>query len=116
MIKRGEIYFVDLNSTKGREQAGRRPVLVVSSDAINRQPLVVTVVVGTDAKNVPRDYPVNVRVAAAETGLSQDTVFLCFQIRSLDPARFQPPRGPAGRVPATRMADVAKAMRLVLEL
>ncbi|OLC37265.1 MAG: growth inhibitor PemK [Acidobacteria bacterium 13_1_40CM_56_16] len=116
MIKRGEIYFVDLNPTKGREQAGRRPVLVVSSDAINRQPLVVTVVVGTDAKNVPRDYPVNVRVAAAETGLPRDTVFLCFQIRSLDPARFQPTRGPAGRVPATRMADVANAMRLVLEL
>jgi len=116
VIKRGEIYFVDLNPTKGREQAGRRPVLVVSSDAINRQPLVVTVVVGTDAKNVPRDYPVNVRVAAAETGLHQDTVFLCFQIRSLDAARFQPTTGPAGRMPAVRMADVENAMRLVLEL
>ena len=115
MIKRGDIYFVDLNPTKGREQAGRRPVLVVSSDAINRQPLVVTVVVGTDAKNVPRDYPVNVRVSAAETGLPQDTVFLCFQIRSLDPARFQS-IGPAGRMPATRMADIDDAMRLVLEL
>ena len=116
MIKRGEIYFVDLNPTKGREQAGRRPVLVVSSDAINRQPLVVAVVVGTDAKNVPRDYPVNVRVTTAETGLPNDTVFLCFQIRSLDPARFQPTTGPAGRMPATRMTDVENAMRLVLEL
>ncbi len=115
MIKRGEIYFVDLNPTKGREQVGRRPVLVVSSDAINRQPLVVTIVVGTDAKNVPRDYPVNVRVAAAETGLSHDTVFLCFQIRSLDPARFQP-TGPAGRMPAARMVNIENAMRLVLEL
>ena len=115
MIERGDIYFVELNPTKGREQAGRRPVLVVSSDAINRQPLVVTVVVGTDAKNVPRDYPVNVRVAAVETGLPHDTVFLCFQIRSLDPTRF-PPTGPAGRVPAARMANIEDAMRLVLEL
>src|SRR5438874_110596 len=89
MINRGNIYFVDLTPTKGREQTGRRPVLVVSSDAINRQPLVVTVVVGTDAANLPRDYPVNVRVTAAETGLLHDTVFLCFQIRSLDPQRFQ---------------------------
>ncbi len=49
MISRGHIYFVSLDRTRGRKQAGRRPVLVVSSDAINRQPLVVTVVVGTDA-------------------------------------------------------------------
>ena len=120
MISRGDIYFVDLNPTKGREQTGRRPVLVVSSDAINRQPLVVTVVVGTDARNVPRDYPVNVRVTAAETGLPQDTVFLCFQIRSLDPARFlasgvQQPT-PAGRMPAARMAEIVTAMRLVLPI
>jgi len=46
-IRRGEIYFVDLNPIKGREQAGTRPVLVLSIDAINKQPLVVTVVVGT---------------------------------------------------------------------
>ena len=114
MIARGDIYFVDLHPTKGREQAGRRPVLVVSSDAVNRQPLVVTVVVGTDAKNVPRDYPVNVRATAADTGLSHDTVFLCFQIRSLDPARFS--SAPAGRLATPRMAEVAMAMRLVLEL
>lgn len=115
MIARGDIYFVDLNPTKGREQAGRRPVLIVSSDAINRQPLVVTIVVGTDAKNVPRDYPVNIRVTAAETGLPLDTVFLGFQIRSLDPSRFGP-QSPAGRMPALRMAEVESAMRSVLEL
>ena len=29
-IERGEIYFVNLNPVKGREQAGQRPVLVLS--------------------------------------------------------------------------------------
>src|ERR1700741_1016834 len=101
MISRGQIYFVDLSPTQGREQAGRRPVLVVSSDAINKQPLVVTVVVGTSAENIPRDYPTNVRVAATETGLPRDTVFLCFQMRSLDPGRFGEE---AGFMPADRMA------------
>ena len=43
MISRGQVHFIDLDPVRGREQAGRRPVLVVSSDAINRQPLVVTV-------------------------------------------------------------------------
>ena len=43
-IRRGEIYFVNLNPVKGREQSGKRPVLVLSIDAINKLPLVVTVV------------------------------------------------------------------------
>ena len=119
MIHRGEIYFVNLNPTKGREQRGRRPVLVASVDAINSQPLVVAVVVGTDAKKVPRDYPVNVRLSAEETGLPQDTVFLCFQIRSLDASRFQDNKGdlrPAGSVQPERMLAVDKALRNVLGL
>lgn len=120
MISRGQIYFVNLNPTQGREQAGQRPVLVVPTDAINRQPLVITVVVGTDAKNVPRDYPTNVRVTARETGLPIDTVFLCFQVRSLDPARFYDPKtgrpNLAGTMPAARMAEVERALRLVLNL
>lgn len=89
MIQRGEIYFVDLNPIKGREQSGSRPVLVLSSDAINKLPLVVTVVVGTKGENISRDYPTNVRIPAAESGLTMETVFLCFQIRSLDPSRQQ---------------------------
>lgn len=118
MISRGQIYYVNLDPTRGREQAGRRPVLVVSADAINRQPLVATVVVGTKSSNVPRDYPTNVRVTARETGLPEDTLFLCFQLRSLDPSRFLEPktRRPnlAGVMPPSRMREVDEALRLVL--
>jgi mRNA interferase MazF len=113
MISRGSIYFVNLDPTRGREQAGRRPVLVVSVDSINRQPLVVTVVVGTDAANIPRDYPTNVRVTERESGLPKDTIFLCFQVRSLDPGRFGPL---AGTLPEHRIADVERALRLVFGL
>lgn len=120
MIKRGGIYLLNLNPTKGREQKGRRPVLVISSDAINKQPLVVSVVVGTDARNVPKDYPTNVRVTSEETGLPKDTVFLCFQIRSLDPNRFYDPKTKhpqlAGTMPPHRMKAVTDALKLVLEI
>ncbi len=120
MISRGQISFGNLSPTHGRAPAGRRPVLVVSADASTRQPLVVTVVVGTDAKTVPRDYPTNVRMTAAETGLPRDTVFLCLHIRSLDPARFFAPKTHrptlAGAVPPTRMAEVEQALRLALTL
>ena len=117
MIRRGDIYFVNLDPTKGREQRGRRPVLVVSVDAINSQPLVVTVVVGTASRNVPRDYPVNVRYSAGVTGLPEDTVFLCFQIRSLDPTRFLDADGVArlaGVVPEKQMTATDHALKAVL--
>jgi mRNA interferase MazF len=72
-IQRGDIYFVNLNLVQGREQAGQRPVVVLSIDAVNRLPLVVTVVMGTKGDNVARDYPTNVRLAPAESGLPMET-------------------------------------------
>ena len=113
-IQRGDIYFVDLNPVQGREQAGQRPVLVLSIDAINRLPLVVTVVVGTNGANITRDYPTNVRVAPADSGLPLETVFLCFQIRSLDASRFS--STPAGRVSGPVLEQIEDAARYCLGL
>ena len=113
-VERGEIYFVDLNPVKGREQAGRRPVLVISVNAINRLPLVVTVVVGTSGANVTRDYPSNVRVPASESGLPTETVFLCLQLRSIDPGRFAGP--PAGKLSDAVLGKVENAVRRCLGL
>ena len=113
-VQRGEIYLVNLNPVQGRAQAGHRPVLVLSADAINRLPLVVTVVVGTKGENVTRDYPTNVRVSAAESGLPMETVFLCFQLRSLDPIRFAGP--PAGKISAAVLENVETAVRHCLGL
>ena len=113
-VQRGEIYFVNLNPVQGREQAGHRPVLVLSVDAINRLPLVVTVVVGTKGENVTRDYPTNVRVSTAESGLPLETVFLCFQLRSLDSNRFL--GSPAGKVSGAVLERVETAVRHCLGL
>ena len=113
-IQRGDIYFVNLNPVQGREQAGQRPVLVLSIDALNRLPLVVTVMVGTKGDNVSRDYPTNVRLSPAETGLPIETVFLGFQVRSLDPKRFTHP--PAGRVTGEALHKIEGAVRYCLGL
>ena len=113
-IERGDIYLVDLNAVQSREQAGRRPILVLSINAINRLPLVVTVVIGTKGENVARDYPTNVRIPAAEKGLPMETVFLCFQLRSLDPARFA--GAPAGKVAGATLQKVEHAVRHCLGL
>ncbi|ALA57225.1 type II toxin-antitoxin system PemK/MazF family toxin [Nitrospira moscoviensis] len=36
-ILRGEIYWADLNPIRGKEQAGRRPVLILSHDVFNER-------------------------------------------------------------------------------
>lgn len=113
-IRRGEIYFVDLNPIQGREQSGKRPVLVLSNNTINELPLVVTVVVGTKGDRVTQNYPTNVRVPAQESGLPLETVFLCFQIRSLDARRF--PKRPAGKMSDEMLGQVEEAVRYCLDL
>ena len=113
-IQRGDIYFVNLNPVQGREQAGQWPVLVLSINTINQLPLVVTGVVGTKGENVSRDYPTNVRLSPEATGLPMETVFLCFQIRSLDPKRFA--GSPAGGVSGEALQRIENAVRYCLGL
>lgn len=113
-IQRGQIYFVNLNPVQGREQSGNRPVLVLSTDTINQLPLVVTVVMGTKSANIPQDFPTNVRVSPEESGLEMETVFMCFQIRSLDKKRF--PIEPAGQLIVEKMLEVEAVVRYCLGL
>ena len=113
-ICRGEIYFVNLDPVKGREQAGKRPVLVLSVDEINDLPLVVTVVVGTKGENISHNYPTNVRLLPEESGLPIETLFLCFQIRSIDKNRF--PEKPAGKVSGKTLEKIERAARFCLGL
>jgi mRNA interferase MazF len=113
VIRRGQIYYATLDPTRGREQAGRRPVLVVSDDAINELPLVVTVIAGTSGANIANDYPTNVRVTGKESGLPRDTVFMAFQIRTVDASRLLEL---AGALSDAKMCEVDSALRKVLSL
>ncbi len=36
-VLRGDVYWADLNPVRGREQAGHRPVLILSNDLFNRR-------------------------------------------------------------------------------
>ena len=80
-MERGDIYLVDLEPTRGREQRGRRPVLVVSREAFNAvsPPLVCPITSGGTA-----DRYAGFAVSLATTGLKTTGVVLCNQIRALD--------------------------------
>jgi mRNA interferase MazF len=36
ILKRGEVWFANLDPTRGSEQAGMRPILVCQNDVLNR--------------------------------------------------------------------------------
>jgi len=106
-VRRGEVYFVDLGPTIGREQSGRRPVVVISNDTINARPLVVTVVPGTRAIKAPSS-PSNVLVPQGEASLPHDTMFLTFQAKAIDPSRIK--TLPVGTLSAASMDAMSKAL------
>ena len=114
VVRRGEVYFINLSPGIGREQKGRRPVVVVSRDEINSLPLVVAVIPGTKGANVPADYRLNVRVPAGEANLPDETVFLTFQIRAVDQSRFTDP--PCGVLSPAMMDELDRALAWTLAL
>jgi mRNA-degrading endonuclease toxin of MazEF toxin-antitoxin module len=59
--RRGEIWLADLRPTRGREQAGRRPVLVLSVDFFNAGPADLIVV--APLTSTQRDIPLHVRIS-----------------------------------------------------
>jgi mRNA interferase MazF len=112
-MKRGEVWDARLNPTEGSEQAGTRPVVIVTRDAINRNSSVVVVVPLTNAANVNRDYPNNVTISAGEGGLTVDSVLLGGQVRAIAKTRLLRQRG---ALPATIMDQIDRALRITLDL
>ena len=69
---------------------------------------------GTKGTNIKHDYPTNVRVSSDESGLPIETVFMCFQIRSLDRSRF--PTQVSGQISESKILEVEAAVRYCLGL
>ena len=92
---RGDIWTVDLDPTRGHEQAGRRPALVISVDLFNQGPadLVVVLPITSKAKGVP----LHVGITPPEGGVRMPSYIKCEDIRSVSKQRF-------GQVPGTRFA------------
>ena len=111
-MKRGDVFYADLDPTQGSETQKTRPVLIVSNDAANRAAALVTVLPLTS--NVSRVFPFEVQLLASSTGLSKDSKAMAQQVRTLDKGRLA--KSAAGHVPAELMAQVDAALRLHLSL
>jgi len=87
LIKRGDIFYADLNPTKGSEQAGRRPVIVIQNNTGNKM-APTTIVAPLTTKKFLKEYPTNVHVKKSMADLKEDSVILLAQIRTVDKNRL----------------------------
>ena len=85
-IKRGDIYYADLNPVVGSEQGDCRPVLVVQNDIGNEHS--PTVVVTPLTRNLHKNpLPTHV-IIPRSCGLGRDSLVLAEQIRTIDRSRL----------------------------
>ncbi len=116
MIRRGEVYAVDLEPVGGAESNKLRPVVVVSNDTANSTATrlgrgLITVIPVTS--NLDRLYPFQVLLPALATGLARDSKAQSEQVRSIAVERVGTR---LGRVPDRLMLQVDEAIRLHLAL
>jgi mRNA interferase MazF len=111
--KRADVFLARLDPIEGSEQAGPRPVIVVSRDAINANSPVVVVVPVTDAANPKKVYPSHVWLPKGSGGLRMDSIAKTEQIRAIQTSRFL---GYYGMLAPRQMIQLDEAVRITLAL
>jgi len=104
--QRGDIVWLNFNPQVGREQAGRRPAVVLSPGLYNGK---VGLLLACPITSQVKGYPFEVAIPA---GLKIRGVVLCDQVKSLDwrggEAEF------VGRLPANAMNEVLAKISALL--
>ena len=104
----GDVWLVDFSVTRGREQAGSRPALVISPNKFNYGPAELAIVV--PFTRTDRQIPLHVPVDPPEGGLREHSLAMCEMIRSIALERLIKRLGSAS---ATTMSAVAMRVRLL---
>ncbi len=112
-MKRGEIYDARLDPIEESEQAGFRPVIIVSRDAINAASAVVIAVPCTTHRQDRRLYPSQILLRAPDGGLDVDSVALGEQVRVLATSRLIRFRGVLSQ---QTLAQLDRALLIAMDL
>lgn len=106
IIKRGDVFFADLDPVVGSEQGGIRPVLVVQNNIGNRHsPTLVVLPLSTAKKNY---LPTHIHICGSKS-LPKDSIVLAEQIRTIDRYRL---REYVGSLDKEIMDEINRAMKI----
>ncbi len=112
---RDEIWLADLSTGQGHEQAGQRPVLVVSDDAFNcGMSGLIMIVPLTSKMQKSKKIPAHLPISPPEGGLKTPSVILCDQLRTISKDRLG--KNAWGSISPTTLAAVEDVLRNLLAL
>jgi mRNA interferase MazF len=88
LVRRGDIFYADLNPVVGSEQGGIRPVLIVQNDVGNKySPTVIIAAITSQIEKAK--LPTHVELSHEDYGLEKDSVVLLEQLRTIDKRRLK---------------------------
>ncbi len=111
-VKRGDLFYADLNPVVGSEQGGIRPVVVIQNDVGNKYSPTIIVAAVTAQENKAK-LPTHVEVDSSELGLPKNSTILLEQIRTIDKKRL---KEKIGSFEHKTMRKVENAMKISLAL
>ena len=111
--KRGEIWLLDWSPSRGSEQAGFRPALIIQTDAANSNPSYPnTIVLAVSTKGKPVPFHVAIKPGRSN-GLTEASFVKCEQVLTVAKERLVRKLGVIGK---DEMQLIKQAVRLVLEV
>lgn len=110
-LRRGDVWMLDLNPTRGHEQAGIRPVIVVSANELNQSPAGLVVVVPITSRH--KGIRSHVRIDPPEAGLDLVSYAKCEDVRSVSTQRLV---RRLGAVSESTLSQVEAILRIILGL
>ena len=106
-IRRGDMFYADLNPVVGSEQGGIRPVLVIQNDVGNHfSPTVVAAAI--TSRKAKNSLPTHILLENVP-GLAPTSLLLLEQLRTIDRKRL---RGYIGRISKEKMLEVDAALAI----
>ena len=86
VIKRGDIILVNFDPIIGKEQGRTRPAIVIQNNISNIYSP-TTIVAPITSKIYSKEFPTNVQISSANSGLEKESTVLLNQIRAIDKSR-----------------------------
>ena len=108
---RGEVWLVELDPTRGREQAGKRPGLVISTNGFSKSPADLVVLIPITSKD--KGIPWHVAIAPPDGGVKTKSFAMCEAVRSVSKERLVQRWG---AVSAATLDEIEDRLRILFDL
>jgi len=113
VIKRGDIFWMNFSPGKGSEPMGRRPGLVIQSNALNDSKINTVIMLAITSTLKFADLPGNVTIRKGEANMPMKSVINAIQIKSVDKASLTEK---IGTLSNQTMEEVVQGLQLVMDI